>query len=392
MRSRKTPPASVLAAASYVSATALPDDSRLEALGFPVVRKASGHANDVWVSVDWAIKRPRGAMDAELARWRRSPRGVVEFYAQHANGHAGRNLPATVLVGERVLVQERADPNPIRFAAHQNVVDSVGKLLGLSNLSSDNVGWFGRTPVFIDVEYRGPDLTVVLLLKLDTKRREAQGENPFWQEWGAIYLERMVRNIRRHLPANTRIVVMTDRPAVVPAGCDTAGLQGDQPGWWAKLNMFRRDVTCGRCLYLDLDNVLAAPIPELLTLRPNPLIMMDDRQMPGLPNASTMLFFAEQVRYLWDEYAKDPPRMHRQFHETRWPHASDQGYTTALVRERTGQYPPYFQDLLGDGYALNSRVELEAGAPWNTTRLVFGCWTPKPHESLHQFYSLHWHA
>ena len=234
--------------------------------------------------------------------------------------------------------------------------------------------------------------TVILLLKLRTKGRQLQGEAPFWQQHGPTYLERMVRNVRRHLPADTHIVCMTDTPSAVPLGVEIAPLIGDHPGWWQKLQMFSERVSHGRCLYLDLDNVIAGPIHELLALRPDPLIMMDDRWVPGLPNASTMLFEAERLRYVWERYAADPIAAQQRFTEQHWPHASDQGFITATVLEREGRYMPYFQDLLPDGYALNARVELEAGRDWSHTRLVFGCYVPKPHDSSHAFYVKHWAA
>lgn len=379
-------------AATYLeSAGADATAAELAVRGFTVERRLQTQRRTVWLGKGWVLKWDNGLMDGENPRWRRSPEAEAAHITELRASRASASVPATVRVG-RVLIQERVDPDPRRFRQHARVIGQIASALGVKNVHSDNVGWRGRTPVFFDHDYTGPDLTVILLLKLNTKGREAQGEVPFWHEWGPTYLERMVRNVRRHLPPDTRIVVLTDRPAVVPAGCDTALLTEDHPGWWSKLWMFRREVTCGRCLYLDLDNVIAKPIPELLALTPDPMIMMDDRQMPGMPNASTMLFFAEQVRYLWDRYATDPAGLQRRFHESRWPHASDQGYTTAMLREHTGRFPSYFQDVLGDGYALNSRVELEDGAPWEKCRLVFGCWVPKPHESQHPFYLKHWAA
>jgi hypothetical protein len=233
-------------------------------------------------------------------------------------------------------------------------------------------------------------VTVILLLKLRTRNRQLQGEMPFWLKMGPEYLARMVRNVRRHLPPETHIVCMTDSPAHVPNGVEAVALAGDQPGWWSKMFMFHPNVSSGRCLYLDLDNVIAAPIPELLALHPDPLIMMDDRWVPGMPNASTMLFDAERCRLLWDRFATDPADAQERFSERAWPHASDQAFVTATYVAQFGSYPPYFQDLLGDGYCLNSRVELESGAPWKDARLVFGCYQPKPHESSHPFYAQNW--
>jgi hypothetical protein len=379
------PPADIMAAAKSLA------EGAPESVGFAVVRHCAGHAYDVWVGEQWALKRRKAEMAAEDPRWRRSPVEVMEWYQEKQSG-MGQHLPATVLVGD-VLVQERADPDPHQFYANEPLVQSLAQQLGIGNICSPNVGWRDGVPVFLDVEYRGPDLTVILLLKMP-RGRTWQGEHQFWAEWGPTYLSRMVRNIRKWLPADTRIVVMTDRPDVVPAGCDIFLLPEDHPGWWSKLFSFRRDVACGRCLYLDLDNVVAGPLTELLNLQPSPMIMMDDRHRPGMPNASTMLFFAECVRYLWDEYAKDPEGWRARFPETAWPNASDQAYVTSQLLAREGRYMPYFQDLLGEGYIVNSRTELEAGAPWEKAQLCFGCWTPKNHEQhsafAQPFYDLHW--
>lgn len=378
-------PADLLAAAETLDRTGECRDVR-------IVRTVVTPRRTVYVGERWALKYDRGTMDAEDPRWRRTTEQEARYIADASVGGNAAHFPATQLVGTRVLVQERCDPNPALYRASACNVELLASTLGIRNVHNENVGWRNRLPVFLDHDYLGPDLTVILLLKLRTKRRALQGEAGFWQEWGPRYLERMVRNVRRHLPADTRIVCMTDQPDVVPAGVDVAELAGDQPGWWAKLNAFRRDVSCGRCLYLDLDNVIAGPIPELLALTPDPMIMMDDRQMPGMPNASTMLFFAERVRYLWDVYAADPAAAETRYDERNWPHASDQAYTTATLLEREGRYMPYFQDVVGDGYCLNSRVELEAGAPWEQARLVFGCYEPKPHTSRHPFYARHWAA
>jgi hypothetical protein len=383
-----TVPPNVRAAAERLAVNPAADLSDL----FPVRAMRSGQRRRVWLGDGWVLKLDHEGMAAELPRWRRTPQQELDEINHVRTTKHRFAVPHTELVAGTVLVQERCDPNDRFWESNQRLIRQLTHLLGLKNLHNHNVGWRGRQPVFLDFDYTGPDLTVVLLWKRQTKRREAQGEAPFWAEWGPTYLQRMVRNVRRHLPADTRIVVMTDTPADVPAGCDVSELTEDHPGWWSKLWQFRRDVTCGRCLYLDLDNVVAGPLTRLLALQPDPMIVPDDRQMPGLPNGGAMLYFAERVRHLWDDYAADPAGWQRRFHESRWPHASDQAYIASRLLEREGRYMPFFQDLLGDGYVLNSRVELEDGAPWDKCELAVGCWIPKPHQSSHPFYLKHWAA
>lgn len=375
-------------ALANVPASRPPDEvaALLAGHGFRVHEVRIGHARTVYVGDGFVLKHDRGTMAGESARWRRTP--AQEVAALQA---LGVEAPGSALVGDSVIVQERCDPDPDRYARRESIVKRRAAVLNVPNLHAQNVGWRNGQAVFLDLDYMGPDLTVALLAKFRTaKGRALQGEAPFWPHWGPTYLEKMVRNIRFLLPGDTRIVVMTDSPDKVPHGCDIALLEEDHPGWWSKLWQFRRDVTCGRVLYLDLDNVVAGNLTELLALTPDPMIIPDDRHMPGLANAGAMLYFAERVRYLWDEYAQDPAGWQRRYTETTWPHASDQAYVTGRLLEREGRWMPFFQDLLGEGYVLNSRVELEQGADWSKCQLLVGCWTPKPHESKHPFYARHW--
>jgi hypothetical protein len=376
----KLPPPNVLALAAALG--------RGEPVDLPSER---GQARTVWLTPGWVLKVPHPWMASEYGPNRRSPAQEAAWFAERGESP---HVPATVMVGD-VQVQERLAIDPPRAWRERDRLRVLAADLQAptGDPHPGNIGWReDGTPVFLDVEYLGPPLTVVCLLKLATTQgRAKQGEAPFWHQHGATYLRAMVRNCRQHLPASTRVVAMTDRPDLVPAGCEAVALEGDQPGWWAKLNAFRRDVACGLTMFLDLDNVIAGPLTELLALTPDPIIMLDDRGVPGLPNSSTMLYHAERLRFVWDRFAAEPERWYREFDERVWPICSDQAYITHVVRG-AGHTIPFFQDLLPPGYVVQSRYELEAGAPWQRAQLVFGCWTPKPHESRHDFYRLHWRA
>lgn len=252
-------------------------------------------------------------------------------------------------------------------------------------------------------------VNVITLLKHPQPNQEAHGERPFWEEWGPTYLERLVRGLQRWMPQPWTLTVMTDdyvwAMSGLPADLGTVvrftQLLGDSAGWWAKLNMFRPDVSSGRCLYLDLDNVIGGDLTPLVQLPlevrrhhdlpplQQPLWMLDDRVYPRMANGSTILFDADDdlVRELWTFYARHPESTRKRF--SVWPDASDQAYIAWFLRSK-GLHIPFMQDALPEGYILNSRVELERGADWSKTALVYGSWDPKPHMSSHPFYARHW--
>lgn len=227
-------------------------------------------------------------------------------------------------------------------------------------------------------------LTVLALYKRPQAGNEEQGERAFWAELGAEYLTKFVAAFHRWLPKHAQLVLLSDTTYALGHRGKCCRLIMNAPGWWSKVEMFRPSVSQGRCLYLDLDNVLAGPLDELLALNPDPLIMADDKAYPGLPNGSVMYFDADRLRFLWNEYAAHRHEIEAEFSETQWPHASDQAYVADRVR-KAGHDIPLLQDLLPPNYLLMAK-ELEAGATWGDTRMVCGQGVPKPHQSGHPFY------
>lgn len=243
-------------------------------------------------------------------------------------------------------------------------------------------------------------LTVITLLKLKpSPNGEKHGERAFWREFGTRYLETWLGNVERYVPHPHRAVVMTDSPYGICI--DTAAVRMrdvnlvtldnvvNAPGFWAKLNMFRPEVSSGKCLYLDLDNVVNGPLDELCALEPDPLIMLDDRRVPGLPNGSAILFDAEACREIWQRYASEPRETERTWvaRGEDYTRAYDQAYIASWLNS-FGRHVPLFQDLLPDGYILNARSELPNAPDWKAARLIFGCGTTKPHTSTHPAFAL----
>lgn len=229
-----------------------------------------------------------------------------------------------------------------------------------------------------------------------------EGRRDFWKEMGPTYLRRLYLGCARHLKQPHTFHTITDSPeAVFGALKDYANVGGapylhqvgdaeDVPGWWMKLKLFDPSVGLkGKTLYLDLDNVIAGDLTPLLALAdPDEIVMADDVVHPRLPNGGMLLCYPERWRELWTDYAAAPQRTRARF--ATWPHASDQAYIAAAVRERRGFEPLLAQEHLPAGFILNARAELEQGAEWAQTRLVIGSWDPKPHASAHPFYAMHW--
>jgi len=243
-------------------------------------------------------------------------------------------------------------------------------------------------------------ITVVTLLKLKpSPNGEQHGERAFWRELGPRYLDAWLASVDRYVPPPKRIVVMTDAVDTIvrPLLPNTHALHVvsldraiDAPGFWSKLNMFREEASEGKTLYCDLDNVINGPLDQLCALEPDPLIMLDDRRVPRLPNGSAILFDAERCRSIWHAYASYPRGCESRFvaNGEDYSLAYDQAFIASCVRS-WGFTVPLFQDLLPRGYCLNAYSELPQDEDCRDTHLIFGCGAAaKPHTSAHPAFAL----
>lgn len=244
-------------------------------------------------------------------------------------------------------------------------------------------------------------LTVIGLLKTKNLNDSENGERSWWAALGEQYLHAWISGVRKFVPEPKRIVVMTDSPSLVPAEIDCVPLLTDAPAYWSKLQMFAEEVSSGRCLYIDLDNVLCGPLDELCALSlwpvvPSPLVMLDDRNVPKLPNGSVILFNAEECRDLWTVYQRDRERIEREYvrRGEDYSRAYDQAYIADWHKATYGDSVPFFQNRIYlPDYCLNMRAELPKAEDWSGVRLLYGCGqAAKPHRVQHPLIQEHWAA
>lgn len=239
----------------------------------------------------------------------------------------------------------------------------------------------------------GP-LCVVALYKQPTSTEH--GEAPFWSwdQWGPTYVKRFWRGISRALGDIPWFgTLVTDTPTIWAPCCEDAKLPislipliGDSTGWWAKVEVFRPEVSEGLTLYCDLDTVFGGSIAELVDHN-GPLTMLRDPLYPTTPNGGIMLFQADEptLRGLWTEYVANPRAVEREFAGD-WPNQSDQ----AFIRNRVEYFMgiPRFQDHLPASYICSENTERDLIT--DDTRIVFSSYLPKPHTDDHPWIKRNW--
>ncbi len=156
-----------------------------------------------------------------------------------------------------------------------------------------------------------------------------------------IWVERLARGVRRHAPAFTRILCLTDLPLAV-GGVERVPLRHDWPAWWAKMEAFRPGLSAGTTLLCDLDTVLTGPADALA--EPG-LTAMEDYFHKGRLSSALLRWDGDELAELHARFAAEPERWMVAGSCGPVPNAvhGDQVVIDHLLRQR-GVRPRFFQE------------------------------------------------
>lgn len=84
----------------------------------------------------------------------------------------------------------------------------------------------------------------------------------------AEYLVSMRRQLRKFWPSDVkwRLVCLTDRPWEVSTLADPIRLKHGWPGWWSKIELFRKELFQGCVVYFDLDTLVLRQIQDFVQI------------------------------------------------------------------------------------------------------------------------------
>ena len=123
--------------------------------------------------------------------------------------------------------------------------------------------------------------------------------------YDGVWVERLAQGARRHIEGLGRIVCLTDSEFAVK-GVETVPLRHDWPGWWAKMEAFRPDLSSERTVLLDLDTMLLRNAGALLAGAG--VVAMEDFFHRGRVSTAIMAFDGGSLAHLYRRFAADPER------------------------------------------------------------------------------------
>lgn len=124
--------------------------------------------------------------------------------------------------------------------------------------------------------------------------------------YDATWVDKLQRGVQRNLSIPHRFVCLSD----VDVLCERIPLENvsnnKEPGWWAKLQLFRPGLFDGPVLYFDLDTVITGNLDDLVTtvMSQNNFLMERDNHFNI--SSSAILYWNGDYSNIYHEYMKDP--------------------------------------------------------------------------------------
>jgi len=123
-------------------------------------------------------------------------------------------------------------------------------------------------------------------------------------------VHRLYQSVSKHLKQPFNFYTLTNSKDLdVPGTCIM--LRNNWPGWWSKVELFRRDLPKGRSLYFDLDSHIINDLEPILKTTGD-LVMFDnvvpkwkEKRDSGLVcryQAATMLFDPGALGWIYDKF------------------------------------------------------------------------------------------
>jgi len=126
------------------------------------------------------------------------------------------------------------------------------------------------------------------------------------ETYDKTWVYKLQRAVERNLTIPHTFACLSD----VPLACNRIPLKHDWPGWWAKIEMFRKGVVLGPTIYFDLDTVIVGNIDHIADNKSGFAMLKNFSATaePGMVGSGVMWFrdAASVPHKVYEKFAKMP--------------------------------------------------------------------------------------
>ena len=115
--------------------------------------------------------------------------------------------------------------------------------------------------------------------------------------YDAAWVEKLKNSVARNLTIDYRFVCLSD----VDVPCERIPLIRHDPGFWAKIELFRPGLFKDPVLYIDLDTVICSDINDIIDrVKDQRFVMLKETDKNVV--SSAVMWWRGDYSYLWDRY------------------------------------------------------------------------------------------
>ena len=127
--------------------------------------------------------------------------------------------------------------------------------------------------------------------------------------YDATWVDKLHNNVQRNLSHPFRFICLSD----CEVNCERIPLTSEDPGYWAKLELFRENLFDGPVLFFDLDTLICNNIDLLVEqlMAQDSFVMWKDTDYNL--SSSAIMYWNGDYSHIYKEYLKDPAYYQAQY-------------------------------------------------------------------------------
>lgn len=215
-------------------------------------------------------------------------------------------------------------------------------------------------------------INVLSLLKVDHSNYKRPVYNKSW-------VDKLYRSVQRHLHVPFEFICFTNDIKQTEVNYTILPLQFDEWGWWNKFEMFKKELFCDPCLYLDIDNLICRDITEdIKNIKCTDKLLLPKEPYKNILNCSLM-YWNTDLSFLYDDYCNNRQNFipKYQYATLEQPATGDQGYLADNYSDVISNF---------DNYVSNGFVQWKhhkVSTDINNPAILAFTSTEKPTNNLH---------
>jgi hypothetical protein len=163
--------------------------------------------------------------------------------------------------------------------------------------------------------------------------------------YNKMWVDRLYSAVKRSVTSNFTFTCLSSDLKQSECNYNVVPFLQESWGWWNKLEIFRKGLFNGPCIYLDLDLVFCKDITKDLQSLPDNLMLMPIEPYKNILNSS-LIYWNGDYEFLYSDYLKDKENIEQryQYPSEDQPSIGDEAWIVTHIPDRVDAFDNYVRE------------------------------------------------